>query len=176
VSANQQQPTIQQLKKRALEPAGLPRNRGWLELSQVLELLNRHRGKKGRAQFQNLIHDGTLGRRTAFYLRKVGQLIRTAKLSTSQAERIGWTKLQIVGDKLNGKNAARLLKLAEENNAQELRRLVSKKRAKSKPKCLQLYFTDKQYEQFKRALIDQKAKTKAVALSAKRKHLCASFG
>jgi hypothetical protein len=141
-----QQPTIQQLKKRALELAELPRNRGWFELSQVLELLHR----RDRAEFQDLIHPGALGRRTAFCLRKVGQLIRTAKLSTYQAERIGWTKLQIVGDKLNGKNAARLLKLAEENNAQELRRLVNKKRTKSKPNCVQLYLTNKQYEHFKK--------------------------
>jgi hypothetical protein len=96
VSANQQQPTIQQLKKRASQLAALPRNRGWFELSQVLDLLSNHRGKKGSDQFQNLIRDGVLGRRTAYYLRDVGQLIRTAKLSTSQAERIGWTKLQIV--------------------------------------------------------------------------------
>jgi hypothetical protein len=69
-------------------------------------------------------------------LRNVGQLIRIAKLSPSQAERIGWTKLQIVGDKFNGK--ARLLKLAEENNAQELKRLIGEVNPKSKPHCVLL--------------------------------------
>jgi hypothetical protein len=32
-------------------------------------------------------------------------------------EGIGWTKLQIIGDKINGKNQSGPLKLAEENNA-----------------------------------------------------------
>ena len=147
--ANQQQPTMQQLKKRALVLAKLPRNQGWLELSRVLELLHR----RDRAEFQDLIHSGALGRRTAFYLRKVGQLIRTAKLSTYQAEHIGWTKLQIVGDKLNGKNAARLLKLAEENNAQELKRLINEDRPKTKSHCVLLYFSTDQYRQFRRAVL-----------------------
>jgi hypothetical protein len=153
MSAEHQQATIQQLKKRALELAGLPQNRGWLELSQVLELLNRHRGEKGRAQFQNLIRDGALSRRTAYYLRDVGQLIQTAKLSTSQAERIGWTKLQIVGDKINPKNAARLLKLAGESNAQELKRLVRDDSPKRKPHCVLLYFDTNQYRRFRRAVL-----------------------
>ena len=151
--ANQQQPTIQQLKKRASALAGLPRNRGWLELSQVLELLNGYRGEKGRAAFQNLIHDGSLSRRTAYYLRDVGQLIRAAKLSARQAERIGWTKLQIIGDKMNAKNADRLMKLAEESNAQELKRKIREDSSHSKPHCVLLYFSNEQYRRFRRAVL-----------------------
>jgi hypothetical protein len=162
-----QQLTVQDLKESILTLAALPRNQDRLDLSRKLDLLHR----RDRAEFLDVIRAGGLSRRTAFYLRKVGQLIRTAKLSTFQAERIGWTKLQIVGDKLNGKNASRLLKLAEENNAQELRRLVSKKRAKSKPNCVQLYFTDKQYEQFKRALTDQNATSKGRGIVGKEEAL-----
>jgi hypothetical protein len=145
--------TAQDLKNRALELAALPRNQGWVELSQILELLNGHRGKKGRAEFKNIIRDGALSRRTAYYLPKVGQIIRTARLSTSRAQRIGWTKLQIIGGKMNGKNAARLLKLAEENNAQLLKRLVRENSPHQKPHCVLLYFSTEQYHQFKRAVL-----------------------
>ena len=151
--ANQQQPTIPQLKKRALALVALPRNQGWLELSRVLDLLHGHRGERGRAEFQDVIRAGKLSRRAAYYLLKVNQLIRTAKLSTSKAERIGWTKLQIIGNNLNAKNASRLLNLAEEKNAQELKRLISKKHSKPKPHCVQLYFTTEQYQQFKKAVL-----------------------
>jgi hypothetical protein len=161
------QPTLRRLKQSIRALAKSPANPSWLDLSRKLELLYR----RDDTEFRDIIREGTLSHRTAYYLRDVGKLIRTAKLSTSQAERIGWTKLQIIGDKLNGKNAARLLKLAEENNVQELRRLVKKKNAKSKPNCVKLYFTDKQYEQLKRALIDQKAISKGRGIVGKEEAL-----
>jgi hypothetical protein len=95
MSTNLQQLTIQQL-------AALPRNQGWLELGRILDLLNRYRGERGRAEFQRLISTAALKRRTAYYLLEVGQLIREGWLSASRAERIGWTKLQIIGGKING--------------------------------------------------------------------------
>ena len=141
----------------------------------MLELLNGHRGENGRAQFQNLIHDGALSRRTAYYLRDVGQLIRTAKLSTNQAERIGWTKLQIIGDKINPKNAARLLKLAGDNNAQELKRKIREDSPKSKPHCVLLYFTDWQYARFEAALRRGGAQRKGLGLVGKEEALMRIF-
>jgi hypothetical protein len=151
--ANQQQPTIQQLKKRALALAALPRNQGWFELSKVLDVLNQRRGEKGKAAFQDVIIAGTLSRRTAYYLRDIGQLIRTENVSAPQAERIGWTKLQIIGNKIDPKNAARLLKLAEENNAQELKRKIRENSQRSKPHCVLLYFGPEQYRQFRKAVL-----------------------
>jgi hypothetical protein len=167
VPANQQKATIQQLKKRALELAELPRNRGWFELSQVLDLLSNHRGKKGSDQFQNLIRDGVLGRRSAYYLRDVGHLIWRAKVPTSKAERIGWTKLQIIGDKVNARNITRLLKLAEQNNAQELKRLIKRDHAKPKPHCVQLYFTAEQYLRYVQALTKHGARRSGRGLVGK---------
>jgi hypothetical protein len=140
---------IKQLKQSVLSRASSPLNRDRLDLSRHLDLLY----QRDPAELQSVIRAGALSRRTAYYLLKVGQLIRAAKLSTSQAERIGWTKLQIIGDKLNGKNAARLLKLAEENNAQELKRLVREDSPKQKPHCLLLYFGTDQYRQFRRAVL-----------------------
>jgi len=147
------QPTVQELKKSVLALSALPRNQGWLELSRLLELLYGHRGEKGRTEFQNVIRDQALNRRTAYYLLKVGQQLRSARLSTSQAERIGWTKLQIIGDMIRPHSAARLLKLAEETNAQELKRLIREEGANPKPHCVLLYFGPDQYRQFKRAIL-----------------------
>ena len=143
-----QQLTAQELKQSILTLASLPRNQGRLDLSRKLDLLHR----RDRAEFLDVIREGGLSRRTAFYLLRVGRVIRTTQLSKSQAERIGWTKLQIIGDKINGKNADRLLKLAEENNAQELKRLIGQNSPNPKPHCVQLYFTDWQYARFETAV------------------------
>jgi hypothetical protein len=159
--------TIQELKNRALELAALPRNQGWLELSQVLELLNGHRGKKGCDEFKNIIRDGVLSRRTAYYLLKVRQQLDRAELSTSQAERIGWTKLQIIGKKMNAKN----LKLAEKNNVQELKRLIGEDSRRSKPHCVLLYFGKEQYRQFRQAMLRHGASRRGRGLVGKEEAL-----
>jgi hypothetical protein len=160
--------TLGQLKQSIRTLAKSPRNQSWFDLSRKLDWLHR----RDRSEFHDIFREGNLNQRTAYYLRNVGRVIRIANLTISQAERVGWTKLQIIGgslieDKENARKVARLLKLAEQNNAQELRRLVSKKRAKSKPNCVLLYFTDKQYEQLKGALIDQKAISKGRGIVGK---------
>lgn len=42
-----------------------------------------------------------ISRRRMYYLLQVGQLIRAEKISASQAQRIGWTKLQIIAQHLS---------------------------------------------------------------------------
>src|SRR5438477_13200061 len=94
-AAMPQAPTVQQLKKRAVELAGLSRNRGWLELSKVLAALHGHRdenaknekakNEKGKAEFRWLIEDRILKPRRAYYLLKVGQLIYSGELSEAEA-------------------------------------------------------------------------------------------
>jgi DNA-binding transcriptional MocR family regulator len=139
------QPTLKKLKQSIRALAKSPRNQSRVDLSRKLELLDRRQS----SEFHDLIHEGTLNRRTAYYLRDVGRLIRIAKLSTSQAERIGRTKLQIIGKKMNGKN----LKLAEKNNVQELKRLIGEDSRRSKPHCVLLYFGKEQYRQFRQAMV-----------------------
>jgi hypothetical protein len=158
-----QQLTVQELKQSILTLAALPRHQGRLDLSRKLDLLHR----RDTAEFPDVIREGGLSRRAAFYLRKVGGLIRKAKLSTSQAESIGWTKLQIIADTVNAKNASRLLKLAEEHNAQELKRLIGEINPKSKPHCVLLYLTDWQYAQFETAVRRKGASRKGRGLIGK---------
>jgi hypothetical protein len=156
-AAMPERPTVLQLKKRALELAKLPRNSGWLELSQLLASLHRH-PDEGKAQFRGLIEDGTLRQRAAYYLLEVGQLIRSGDLSAADAERIGWTKLQIIGSRINGMGAAKLLKVARDNSVQELKRQIAgegrrRKRRVRKPHCMLLYFTAAQYRRLERAML-----------------------
>ena len=143
-----QQLTVQELKQSVLTLAALPRNQGWLDLSRKLDLLHR----RDRAEFQDVIHEGALSRRTAFYLLKVGQQLRMSKLSVSHAERIGWTKVQIIGEHLARKNAEKLLWLAEKSTVHDLKLLMQGKKPKLKTHCVLLYFNPHQYRMFKKAI------------------------
>jgi hypothetical protein len=139
--------TIGQLKQRVRSLAKSPRNHSWFELSRELERLHRRDSTK----FKDIIREGTLGYRTAYYLRDVGHLIRFAKLSKSEAERIGWTKLQIIGPWIDGRNSAELLGVARDNSVHEVKRRIAKK-GRKKPHCVLLYFTTTQYDQFRAAM------------------------
>ena len=67
-------------------------------------------------------------------------------------EKIGWTKLQIIGQKLTRRNAETLLAWAEECNAPQLAARV-RGEAPSKTRCVLLYFSPAQYRQFERAIL-----------------------
>jgi hypothetical protein len=139
--------TVQQLKKEAVDLASpVRRKREWLKLSQVLASLHEHRDQKGKAEFRGLIEDGILGQRTAYYLLQVGQLIRGSKLSRADAERIGWTKLQIIGPWINVRDRG-----ARHNSVHEVKRRIAKK-GRKKPHCVLLYFTTTQYDRFRAAM------------------------
>ena len=143
-----QQLTVQGLKQSIRALAELPRNQGWLDLSRKLELLHR----RHRDEFQDLIHEGALTRRTAYYLRDVGQLIRRLKLSKSEAERIGWTKLQIIGKHLTPKNADKLLLVAEKHTVHDLQLLMRRKTPATKTHCVLMNFNPHQYRVFENAI------------------------
>lgn len=90
-------------------------------------------------------------------MREVGGLIRTAKLSTSEAERIGWTKLQVIGKYFTRNNADKLLRLAEANTVHGLKLLMRGKKPKPKTHCVLMHFNPHQYRMFEKAIVQHGA-------------------
>jgi hypothetical protein len=143
------QALIRELKRRIVARASSgPEN---VSFAQASDLAALH--KRERAEFNDLIDKGHLKLRTAYYLRRVGELLKTGAITPTDAERIGWTKVQIIADKITGKNAAKLLRLALDNSAQELKRIMREDDQKPAPHCVLMYFSPQQYVQFKRAMI-----------------------
>ena len=74
---------------------------------------------------QDLAKETAMSRRRMYYLLQVGQFIRDWKISQADAERVGWTKLQIIALYVNqsgatGKQVAKHMRLALETRSYSL--------------------------------------------------------
>jgi hypothetical protein len=65
---------------------------------------------------------------------------------------IGWTKMQVISNGLTNKNMEERLGWAEKYSARQLQERLGNK-PPSKTHCVLLYFTDRQYARFKKALV-----------------------
>ena len=131
VSKGRQQPASAVERRRRIENLASSPREAHIELSRELFALHtaaRHpqtKGSKRAAEvFRGLIDNGVVKRRRAYYLIKVGQLLHDGTITPRKAAEIGWTKLQIIADKIAGKNAAKLLRLALDNSAEELKGIM----------------------------------------------------
>ena len=66
------------------------------------------------------IAESGIGRRKAYYLLDLGKRLADLGLPDKRFEKIGWTKLQIIGKQLTRRNAKTLLGWAEAYNAPQL--------------------------------------------------------
>lgn len=131
-----------------------------LELSRSLHELY----EADPAEYRQLVGQGVLSRRRAYYLLSVGELLSRMNIPDERLSRIGWTKLSVIAHRLTRENANKQLDLAEENNVRELKRLVSGAGAQRR-RCVLMYFTDAQYREFKRALLVHGATSKGRGLA-----------
>lgn len=120
-----------------------------LDLSRQLDRLY----ESYPAEFRRLIQGGVLKSRTAYYLLKIGRMVREARPPTARAEAIGWTKLHLIADYAGPRQAKSLLKLAERLTTQELKSVLRDQNAHRRPHCVQLYFSAAQYQAFSRAVL-----------------------
>jgi hypothetical protein len=130
VSKGRQQPAAANERRRRIENLATSPREAHIELSMELFALHtaaRHpqaKGSKRAAEvFRGLIDSGVVKRRRAYYLIKIGQLLHDGTITPAKAAEIGWTRLQIIADRMTGKNTAKLLRLALDNSAQELKRI-----------------------------------------------------
>ncbi len=145
----QQRASVPELKRRiAARTSSGPEN---VLFAQAGDLAALH--KRDRAEFNDLIDKGLMKRRRAYYLRRVGQLLETGAITQSDAEQIGWTKLVVIADTITARNAAKLLRLALDNSAQELKRIMREDDQKRAPHCVLIYFSPHQYRQFRKAMV-----------------------
>ena len=119
-------------------PARRPRtSAAILELSRELADVRRNGPEKFRLEYQKQ----GLSRRHAYYLLKIGKLLRAGTITPKQVHEIGWTKLNLMLGQLKPKHAKRLLRLAKTSSAEELRRSISTGRKPTQLRCVNLYFT-----------------------------------
>lgn len=67
-----------------------------------------------------------VAKRKAYYLVEIDRAFAELKADRRRLNRIGWTKLRLISPHINARNCEELLRLAEDNSAYDLTRLMGK--------------------------------------------------
>lgn len=94
-----------------------------------------------------------ISRRKALYLAKVDRIFRGFNIDESRLERLGWTKLAVLVNYVNGANCEPLLKLAEICTIRQLKLIIRDKLPVSGERCVTLYMTPAQHTAFAQAIL-----------------------
>jgi hypothetical protein len=103
--------------------------------------------------FQQIVKKGRLGRRKAYYLVEVSRKFDPLPISRARLKKIGWTKLQIIGQHVTKDNVEELVSLAEQLKTQQLERKMQGEEPIGNVHCVLIYFSPKQYAEFEEALL-----------------------
>lgn len=97
-------------------------------------------------EFASLLQEMNIKRRKAYYLAEVARVFEELPIKPDRLLKIGWTKLQIIHEKVTSENWAELLKIAEELSAHRLKEFVQTGEVEAPKRCVLLYFTDEEYD------------------------------
>jgi hypothetical protein len=140
--------SIEELYDRALALSSDVEDK-FLELGRALrQLLDRD-----PALFQQVVKKRGLGRRKAYYLVEVSRKFEPLPISRARLKKIGWTKLQIIGQHVTKDNVEELVGLAEQLKTKQLERKLRGGELPSDAHCVLMYFSPKQYAEFEEALL-----------------------
>jgi hypothetical protein len=121
----------------------------FLELGRALrQLLDRD-----PALFQQVVKKRGLGRRKAYYLVEVSRRFEPLPISRAKLKKVGWTKLQIIGQHVTKDNVEELVNLAEQLKTKQLERKMQGDEPLNNAHCVLMYFSPKQYAEFEEALL-----------------------
>jgi hypothetical protein len=121
----------------------------FLELGRSLrQLMDRDPGL-----FQQIVKKGRLGRRKAYYLVEVSRKFESLPINRARLKKIGWTKLQIIGQHVTKDNVEELVSLAEQLNTKQLGRTMQGDDPLGNAHCVLMYFDPNQYTEFEEALL-----------------------
>ena len=142
----------EKLLRKAVELSARPEDT-FLDLARALAAIY----AQDKSLLGRFIEQSGIGRRKAYYLLDLGKRLVDLGLPDNRLQKIGWTKLQVVGKHLTRRNAETLLGWAEECNAPQLAARV-RGEAPSKTHCVLLYMSPAQYRQFERAILSNGGK------------------
>jgi hypothetical protein len=105
--------------------------------------------------FRRTVKKAGLNLRQAYYLCQIVDQLRPFARYKERFEAIGWTKTQVIARGLNEQNLKERLELAEAkgNSTRKLQSLMKGKKPPDKTRCVQLYFTEEEYETFEKAVV-----------------------
>ena len=121
----------------------------FIELGHALIELN----ETDTAEFQRLIKNTGLGSRKAYYLIDIARTFSKIPTPKKRLKKIGWTKLMMLSKHVTKANYAEMLRLAEENTAANLRRILNgKPPLAGDAHCMVLYVNPDDFETLAEAM------------------------
>lgn len=112
-----------------------------------------------------------IGKRKAYYLLSLARTLRTLDPSPNRLHDIGWTKLQIIAEELDSRNAAKKLEMAERNTVQQLKHRLLGRKSDHRRHCVLMYFRDSDYQVFSQAILRYGGKKTSRDLAGKEEAL-----
>jgi hypothetical protein len=103
--------------------------------------------------FQKIVDKSNLGRRKAYYLVDISNAFAKLTVSPSRLKKIGWTKLSLIAKKVTQSNVEDMLELCEGNTAKQIEQRLKGAEMSDNSRCVLMYFTPQQYEQFEEAVL-----------------------
>jgi hypothetical protein len=93
-----------------------------------------------------------IGLRRAYYFARIDRTFRELEVDDDRLTAIGWTKLKLLADYIDGDNCEYLLDMAEKSTVRELSLIVRREVPQPGTRCITLYLTPDQYEVFSGAV------------------------
>lgn len=152
--------TPSQVTKRIRQLAAQQESK-FLELGDQLIKLN---AVAFGAQFKAIVKREGVESRKAYYLINIVERLRPHMRYRARLQKLGWTKCQLIAERMPDEEFSDLLDFAEEHSVQELK---TYRRRASPQRCVLLYFTPEQYRQYERALLSCGAKRRGRGLANK---------
>jgi hypothetical protein len=123
------------------------------ELGNALLMLRD--GSRFTGDFRRTVEKAGLNLRQAYYLCEIVDHLRPFARYKERFEAIGWTRTQVVARGLKKQNLKERLEWAETkgNTTRKLQSLMKGKTPPAKTRCVQLYFTEDEYEIFEKAIV-----------------------
>ncbi|GMO57959.1 hypothetical protein [Bradyrhizobium ottawaense] len=154
--------TLSQVTKRIRQLAVQQENK-ILELGEQLIKLN---AVASGAQFKAMVKREGVGSRKAYYLINIVERLRPHMRYRARLQKLGWTKCQLIANRVAEEEFSDLLKFAEEHSVQELK-AYGRRPTQAQRRCVLLYFTPEQYRQYERALLKCGARRRGRGVSNK---------
>ena len=98
---------------------------GFIELGRLLKRLQ----ERDHELFKQVCEETRLDRRKAYYLIQIARQVEGFPIPRERLARIGWTRMQLVADRLTRENWPQMLELAEQHTAHGLKAVLAGKRA-----------------------------------------------
>ncbi len=93
-----------------------------------------------------------IGLRRAYYFARIDRTFRELEIDDDRLEKIGWSKLKLLADYIEGSNCKFLLDIAEKSTVRELSLILRHEVPLPGTRCVMLYLTPDQYNMFAEAV------------------------